>query len=89
MYVSKIRLSTGEVRECNYPSVETMFADIESQGEKPVEFWLDEEIKEQDKEPAYDVENQFGYHVMREDQVTRSTKVRNAAKELAAIVIKN
>lgn len=39
MQVIKIRLSTGEVRECNYHSEEEMFAETEANNEKVVEWW--------------------------------------------------
>ena len=39
MQVIKIRLDTGEIRECNYHSEEEMFAETEANNEKVVEWW--------------------------------------------------
>lgn len=39
MQVIKIRLDTGEERDCSYPSEEIMFAETEANGEKVVEYW--------------------------------------------------
>lgn len=37
--IIKIRLNTGEERECDYYSVEEMFADTESKNEIVIEWW--------------------------------------------------
>lgn len=39
MQVIKIKLDTGETRECNYHSEEEMFAETEANDEKVVEYW--------------------------------------------------
>jgi hypothetical protein len=39
MQIIKIRLDTGETRECNYNSEEEMFAETEASGEKVIEWW--------------------------------------------------
>jgi len=39
MQVIKIRLDTGETRECNYNSEEEMFAETEASSEKVIEWW--------------------------------------------------
>ena len=39
MQIIKIRLDTGEERECNYHSEEAMFADTKANGENVIEWW--------------------------------------------------
>ena len=39
MQVIKIKLDTGETRECNYHSEEEMIAETEANSEKVVEWW--------------------------------------------------